>query len=94
MGETTCKVDNQGRVTLPADWRKAQKLEPGSRVVMTVTGSRLLLQTRERSLDEAQEIVARYSRAKGPAVERLLKDRRRQAALEEKEAARHARGLR
>jgi bifunctional DNA-binding transcriptional regulator/antitoxin component of YhaV-PrlF toxin-antitoxin module len=94
MEEITCRVDNQGRVTLPAGWRKAQKLEPGSDVVMTVAGPQLLLQTRERSLDEAQAIVARYSRGKGSAVERLLKERRRQAALEDEEAARHAKGFR
>ena len=90
MEEITCKVDNQGRVTLPAGWRKAQNLEPGSDVVMTVAGSRLYLQTREQSLDEAQQIVARRSRGRGSAVEQLLTERRRQAKLDQEEAAGHA----
>jgi AbrB family looped-hinge helix DNA binding protein len=93
MEEITCKVDNQGRVTLPAGWRKAQKLEPGSAVVVTVAGSRLYLQTRERSLDEAQRIVARRSRGRGSAVEQLLTERHREAKLDEEEAAGHAQSI-
>jgi AbrB family looped-hinge helix DNA binding protein len=93
MPQPTCKVDNQGRVTLPAGWRKEHKLRAGSDLVVTVSGPELRLQTRERSLDQAQQIVARHRRNKRSAVERLLKERRQEAALEEKDA-RHAKSLR
>ena len=55
--------------------------------------TRRYAQTREQSLDEAQQIVARHSRSRGSAVEQLLTERRREAKLDEEEAAGHAEGI-
>ena len=90
MEQSTCKVDNQGRITLPANWRKAQKVEAGCELVVSSDGPDLRVQTLEQSLDEAQRIVARHLRkSRQPAVEQLRRWRRREALLEEQEAAAH-----
>ena len=85
----TCKVDNQGRLTLPAEWRKKERVEAGSDVVVTVDERGLRVQTARQSLHEAQEIIARRRRpgAESP-VEMLFAERRREAGREERRAPR------
>ena len=84
MAIITCKVDNQGRVMLPADWRKRFKVGPTTQLIVRedVNGA-LVVETREQGLRRAQELVARYIPAGGPSlVDELLEDRRREAAGE------------
>lgn len=93
MQSFTCKVDNQGRVTLPSEWRKAHRVRSGSEVLLTVAGEQLQVQTIEQTLDEAQQIVAAHSRRSRSAVAQLRAERLREARREQKDAARHAKGL-
>ena len=88
-----CSVDNQGRITIPAVWRKSHKVEPGSVVLVTVHDDRLEIQTPEQSLTEAQKMVAAYGRPGRSAVEQLGEERRRAAQREAEEAARFAEDL-
>jgi AbrB family looped-hinge helix DNA binding protein len=91
----TYKVDSQGRITLPSEWRKAHRIQTGSEVAITVSDDApLLVQTRDQILDEARMIVARHARGEHSAVEQLLADRRREARLEEEETDQHGQSLR
>jgi len=92
MEQIPCAVDHQGRVTIPAAWRKTHGLKTGSTVIMTLHEDHLEIQTPDQSLSEAQQIVAAFGRPKKSPVTQLLADRRRAARNEAKEAARHAKG--
>jgi len=93
MEQFTCKVDNQGRITLPVEWRKAHRIQSGTDVALVVSQDRLEVQTGDQSLDEARRIVSRYRKGKRSAVEMLREDRRLEAAREQTEAETHAEGL-
>jgi len=93
MEQVTCKVDNQGRITLPVEWRKACRVDPGSEVFVVITANRLEVQTVEQSLDEARRNAAKYRKGK-PAVEMLRAQRQRGAGQKLKEAEHHGQGLR
>lgn len=93
MDRFTCKVDNQGRITLPVEWRKAHHIEPGSEVAVVVGEDRLEVQTGDQSLDEARRIVSRYRTGKRSVVDALREERHRDAALERAEAGAHGKGI-
>ena len=86
MGSSTYKVDSQGRITLPAEWRKAHAIEAGSEVSVLLTEDHLEIQTATQSIGEACRMVAKYRKGK-PALELLREDRQqesiREQALEE-----------
>jgi len=95
MESFTLTPDNQGRITLPASWRKAHGIKPGTPLVGITDENALRVQTVDESLDEAQRIVARYARkSRRSAVEDLLIERRRDAKREEREAARVGKRIR
>lgn len=89
----TCKVDKQGRITLPVDWRKTHHIEPGSEVAVVVGEDRLEVQTGDQSLDEARLIVSRYRTRKHSTVDALREERRRGAAREQAEAGAHGKRI-
>ena len=73
---SSCKVDNQGRISIPSTWRRSQGIQPNSELVVTVEEDRLILQTREQRIREAQRMVSQFA-AKGVSqVDGLLRERR------------------
>ena len=93
MEHVTCKVDTQGRITLPLDWRREQKVASGSQVVLTREDGALRIETVEQSLSEAQALVAKYVRPGSSALDDLRQERRRQFASEVEEFERHEESL-
>jgi bifunctional DNA-binding transcriptional regulator/antitoxin component of YhaV-PrlF toxin-antitoxin module len=94
MQTISCKVDNQGRVTLPLEWRRQHGVRSGSEVVLSADDCGLQIQTPGQSLHEAQQMVARHWRGRGAAVEMLREERRREAEMERKQAGGDAKGSR
>jgi len=86
----TCKVDNQGRVTLPSKWREQQGVRAGLELVVLEEDGRLIIQTREQAVQEAQEIVRRTTRPGTSLVDELLRERRREVEEEKKQAKRRS----
>jgi len=77
MEQITCKVDNQGRVTLPVEWRKAHSIETGGEVSISLDDQCLTIQTVNQSLDEACRIASKYRKGK-PALDLLQEERQQQ----------------
>jgi bifunctional DNA-binding transcriptional regulator/antitoxin component of YhaV-PrlF toxin-antitoxin module len=77
-----CRVDNQGRVTLPLEWRRQNGISSGSEVILIPGEAGLQIQTPQQSLHEAQLIVARHWNANRPPVDMLREERRREADAE------------
>jgi AbrB family looped-hinge helix DNA binding protein len=93
MDQFTCKVDNQGRITLPSEWRREHDVIAGSDVIVLVTEDGLDVQTAAQSLQDARRLVAKY-RSRRSAVDQLLSERRREAEIERKEATRYGKSVR
>jgi AbrB family looped-hinge helix DNA binding protein len=84
----TCTVDNQGRIVIPSSWRRQQGIGSGSELVALEEDGRLILQTREQAIREAQQIVRNSVRRGRSLVDELLHERRAEVAREKKRAAR------
>ena len=84
---STLRMDNQGRITLPAAWRERHGVKPGTELVVLETkDGRLSMQTVIQAVRQAQEIVRRTTRpSKESAVDQLLRERRQEVELERAE---------
>jgi AbrB family looped-hinge helix DNA binding protein len=84
-------VNDQGRVTIPAQIRQELGLTPGARLVAYVEDGRLVLEERRHLLARVQDRVAREAAAAGvtgSAVDELIAERRRAAQREAGEPGR------
>jgi AbrB family looped-hinge helix DNA binding protein len=77
------RMNQQGRIVIPAECRAAAGLKPGDEVLIEPVGEgELRLLTRRRAIAEAQAIVARYLPANRDLVQELIDQRREEAARE------------
>lgn len=79
---------SDGRVTIPAQVRRAAGIEPGQTLVVYVDNGRVVIEERAHLLariqDEAIEAAAAAGHA-GSAVDELIADRRAEMAREDAE---------
>jgi antitoxin PrlF len=76
------RVNQQGRIVIPAECRAAAGIKPGDELLVEAVGEgELRLRTREQALKEAQRIVARYSSGRDLVAE-LIAERREEARRE------------
>lgn len=76
------RINEQGRIVIPAECRAAAGLKPGDELLVEAVGEgELRLRTPERALREAQQIVARYGSGRD-LVGELIAERREEAARE------------
>jgi AbrB family looped-hinge helix DNA binding protein len=79
---TKTRINQQGRIVIPAECRAAAGFKPGDELLVDVVGEgELRLRTRRQALKAAQEIVARYSSGRDLVAE-LIAERRDEAARE------------
>jgi AbrB family looped-hinge helix DNA binding protein len=77
------KINQQGRIVIPAECRAAAGLNPGDELFIETTAKgELCLRTRERSLKRAQEIVAPYLPKGRDLLQEFIDERRAEAARE------------
>ena len=77
------KINQQGRIVIPAECRAAAGLKPGDDLLVEAVGEgELRLRTRRKALKEAQAIVARYVPADRDLVAELIAERRAEAERE------------
>jgi AbrB family looped-hinge helix DNA binding protein len=82
MGAWT-RVNQQGRIVIPAECRAAAGLKPGDDLLIEAVGEgELRLLTRAQAIKEAQAIVARYVPKNRDLVAELIAERRAEAARE------------
>jgi antitoxin PrlF len=76
------KINQQGRVVIPAECRAAAGIKPGDELLIEAIGEgELRLRTREQALKAAQAIVARYGSGRDLVAE-LIAERREEAKRE------------
>jgi bifunctional DNA-binding transcriptional regulator/antitoxin component of YhaV-PrlF toxin-antitoxin module len=84
MSNLTLRIDNQGRIMLPAFWRKDAGVGPSTELLAVVDESgALVLETREQGLRRARALVRKYIPAERVLSDELVRDRRGEAAIEE-----------
>jgi bifunctional DNA-binding transcriptional regulator/antitoxin component of YhaV-PrlF toxin-antitoxin module len=85
MESLTLHVDNQGRVMLPAWWRKLAGVGPSSELLVAVDESgALFLETREQGIARAQSLVRKHISKDRRLSDELIRERRKEAARETK----------
>jgi len=81
--QARARINQQGRIVIPAECRAAAGLKPGDELLIEVIGEgELRLRTPEQAIKEAQAIVARYLPKGRDLVQELIDERRAEAARE------------
>lgn len=79
----TTRINQQGRIVIPAECRAAAGLKPGDDLIVEIVGEgELRLSTPRQAIKDAQAIVARYRKKGSDPVNELIEERRAAAARE------------
>ncbi len=79
--ETRMRVNENGRVVIPASFRKALGIHIGDEVVLRIEDDELRITTLKRRIARARRLVRKYVKPGTSLVDELIEDRH--------EAARH-----
>ena len=77
-------VNEQGRVTIPAQIRRAAGIESGTPLVMYVEDGRVVLETREQLIERLRRDVEAAWTGAGSVVDELIAERRAEAEREDR----------
>ena len=80
--ETRMRVNENGRVVIPASFRKALGINIGDEVVLRIENDELRITTLKRRLERAQRLVRKHVKPGTSLAEELIAERR-EAALNE-----------
>lgn len=80
--ETRTRVNENGRVVIPASFRKALGINAGDEIVLRIEDDELRITTLKRRLERAQRRIRRYVKPGRSLVEELLAERREAAKRE------------
>ena len=85
MDQFTLYADNQGRVMLPAWWRRKEGVGPSTELCVAVTEEgALVVETREQGLRRARALLRKYIPEGVNLSDELIAERRAEAARESK----------
>ena len=80
--ETRMCVNENGRVVIPASFRKALGINVGDEVVLRIEDDELRITTLKRRLERAQQSIRRYIKPGRSLVDELIAERREAAKRE------------
>jgi AbrB family looped-hinge helix DNA binding protein len=80
--EARLKVNENGRVVIPASFRKALGINPGDEVILSMADDELRITTMKRRIERAQRLVRKYVKAGTSLVDELIAERREAAKHE------------
>ncbi len=80
--ETRARVNPNGRVVIPASFRKALGINVGDEVVLRIEDNELRIVTLKQRLKRAQRLVRRHVKPGTSLVEELIAERRQAAKRE------------
>ncbi len=82
MGLNTVRLGSNGRLVIPAEYRKALGVGEGDELVVRFEDGELRLSTRKTALRRAQERVRRYVPEGVSLADELIQERLKEAAEE------------
>ena len=74
--ETRLRVNENGRVVIPASFRKALGINIGDEVVLLIDDDELRITTVKRRVQRAQRLVRKHVKAGTSLVDELIAERR------------------
>jgi AbrB family looped-hinge helix DNA binding protein len=74
--ETRMRVSQNGRVVIPAPFRKALGINVGDEVLLRLQDDELRITTQQRRIERAQRRARRYLKRGDSLVDELLAERR------------------
>ena len=80
--ETRMRVSQNGRIVIPASYRKALGIDVGDEVVLRLQDNELRITTQQHRVQRAQERSRRYVKRGASLVNELLSERREAAKRE------------
>jgi AbrB family looped-hinge helix DNA binding protein len=80
--ETRMRVNENGRIVIPAAFRKALGIEIGDEVVLRVQDNELRITTQQQRIQRAQERARKYLKPGTSLASELLAERREAAKNE------------
>jgi AbrB family looped-hinge helix DNA binding protein len=80
--EVRARVSKNGRIVIPAAFRKALGVDDGDELVLRLQDDEVLVTTLQRRIRRAQERARRYVKPGTSPVDELLKERREAAKRE------------
>lgn len=80
--EAKLRVNENGRVVIPASFRKALGINPGDEVILSLEEDELRITTMKRRIERAQRRARRYVKPGVSLVDDLLAERREAAKRE------------
>jgi AbrB family looped-hinge helix DNA binding protein len=82
VGQARVRVDQNGRVVIPASFRKALGIKAGDEVLLRMRDDELRITTQQRRVQRAQDRARRYLKPGNSLVDELLAERREAAQHE------------
>jgi AbrB family looped-hinge helix DNA binding protein len=80
--QTRMRVGQNGRMVIPAAFRKAMGIEVGDEILLRIEDDELRITTQHRRIRRAQRRAQRYVKPGASLVEELLSERREAARNE------------
>ncbi|HEV2962418.1 MAG TPA: AbrB/MazE/SpoVT family DNA-binding domain-containing protein [Candidatus Angelobacter sp.] len=80
--ETRMRVNENGRVVIPASFREALGINIGDEILLRIEGDELRITTLKRRLERAQRLVRKYVKPGGSLADELIAERRKAARNE------------
>lgn len=80
--KTRMRVNENGRVVIPASFRKALGIHVGDEVVLRIEDDELRITTLKRRLERAQRLVRKHVKPGTSLVDELIAERREAARNE------------
>lgn len=80
--ETFARVNENGRVVIPASYRKALGIKTGDKVILRMEDDELRITTIQRRIERAQRVVRKYVKPGVSLVDELIAERREAAERE------------
>ena len=80
--ETRTRINQNGRVVIPASFRKALGIKIGDEVVVRIEDDELRISTLKRRIERAQRLVRRHVKPGSSLADELIEERREAAKRE------------
>ncbi len=81
QGRAISKLDNQGRLLIPAEMREQLGIKPGERLTLLIQDGELVVLTFKAGIRRAQKIGLKYKVPGRSLVDELIADRRAEARV-------------
>ncbi len=80
--ESFARVNENGRVVIPASYRKALGIKAGDEVILRMEDGELRITTMKRRIERTQRLVRKYVKPGVSLVDELIAERREAAKRE------------